>query len=74
METYAGRTMSSVRRRPSRMRRSCLLNRCIRSWLPRTLSAFSLSTNSAWHTSQLNVPRLKSINLSASKGENDLWH
>lgn len=66
--------MSSVFRSPSRMKRICRLNRCIRSWLPRTLSASSLSTSSAWQISQLNVPDAKSMSLSASRGENDFRH
>ena len=66
--------MSSVFLRPSRINLICRLKRCIRSWLPRTFSAFSLSINSAWQTSQLKVPIMKLITLSASRGEKDLLH
>ena len=66
--------MSSVRLSPSKMNRICRLNRCIRSWLPTTFSAFSLSTSSAPHTSQLNVPSWKLMRRSASSAWNALWH
>ncbi len=66
--------MSSVLRSPSRMKRICRLKRCMRSWLPTTFSAFSLSISSALQMSQLNVIVAGVNRRSTSSGRKDLWH